>query len=176
MTRSKILSPTFIIVGIVLGTCLLLYLFLPRGPEYLDMPPSEFYDFVAGIPTPVGAKELTTKIDRTIAPKETCTYFTKVHLYGTNTDFTSIKQDYLTSLSTWERKWLVSHNDTNSITIVFSETSLAEIFDLTENLPLARLTVSETVYLEAKESFQTVFLFSLDHGYGNCKPIFDWKE
>ncbi|HQM14902.1 MAG TPA: hypothetical protein PK832_10705 [Anaerolineae bacterium] len=176
MRRPATLSKAFLTTVIVLGMCLLLYSLLPRGPEYLDTPPPEFHDFVAVIPTPVGAIELTTKVDRRVAPKETCTYFNHMRLYGTDIDFTSVKQDYLTQLSTWEGKWLVSYNDANSITIVFGNTSLASIFDLTENLPLARLTVGETAYLDAKESFSTVFLVSLEHGYGNCKPIPDWGE
>ncbi len=167
------------LLGISLGiciVCLLGWLFLPRGPEYLDAPPNEFYQFIAEIPTPTGATELAKSISRDIAPQETCTYFDYVRLYGANTEFSSIKQMYIENLQTKNQESVIARDDIDSVNIVLSDAATVGMYDVTDNLPLAKLTFDEKIWEESKTVFPTVFMFAIAHHYGNCKPHPEWKE
>jgi len=183
MTHSKhrlrnIVITVAIVVGMwqLLKLCLALLITLPSGPKYLDAPPAEFYDFVAGIPTPEGATTVITNIERYIAPQRACTHFIQQSLLGSETDFSSIKQNYLKELHNRGDQWLVASDEAGYLKIVLSADAMIVIADLTDDLPFARLAFSETIYLEARDTYQTVYFFSVDHSYGNCIPDPDWEK
>lgn len=144
------------------------------GPRYLSEPPPEFYDHVSSVPTPRASTQLAEGLHRWTSPREICTGFAYFRLYGTNKSYTSIQTEYEQDLSDSVQRYVKMPSESDLTTFVLSEVATVGIASVSTNDPVALLHFDAETLTKGQESFKTLFIFDVEHSYGNCVPHPYW--
>lgn len=160
---------------VVLVIILMLVTTAGCGPSYLSEPPSEFYDYVNSLPFPRASTQLADKLNTRPAPREICTNFNYIRLYGTNEDYVIVQTWYERDLANGERQYVRMPGEHIVTTFVLGEFAVVSI---------AKVSVSEAAFLGFDQemvtnwqaSFETLFILAAEHDYGDCKPHPNWPK
>lgn len=166
MHKVEFLFTTLIVTSILLLSC---------GTTYLSEPPPEFYDYVSSVPTPRASTQLAEDLTRWTSPREVCTGFALFRLYGTNESFASIQTGYEHDLSDSIQRYVKMPSKSDLTTFVIGEYATVGIDRVSAGDPSALLHFDEGTLSQGQDSFNTLFIFDVEHSYGNCVPHPYWR-
>jgi hypothetical protein len=140
------------------------------GPTYLSVPPPDFDDYVESIPTPPDSVQLAEKINRWTSPREVCTGFANVRLYGTEQDYELLRVSFEQLLTTEKPSSISVEGESGEMTFVLSEIATVDISPAFADDPVALLDFDAVILDIASESYATLFILDVEHSYGDCAP------
>lgn len=151
-------------------------LLIACGSTYLSDPPPEFIEYIESVPTPSLSVQIAEDTQRVIAPRDTCTSFVYVRLYGTNESYAAIRMGYEQLLNDAMGTYAVVPGESEHVTFVVSEVATVGLTNVVSDNPVALLYFEQETLIRAQESFATLFILDVEHSYGNCAPNPYWQR